>query len=196
VYLKENCKAVTVEVVLEWLKNYAALVSGATLVLSHLVTVHRRLQGIADKFAKIDEIHSRLKAIEQEVRPNGGSSMRDAIVRAHDEVMFISQLAKITTNHAPAPVLLFDREGMCTWINQPAATLLDLAAVDYKGRGWIGAFEDPSDVLSGWQSAVAASSSWVYPATTNAGKVIRLQFQVISHNNKVLGWVTTTLDTR
>jgi hypothetical protein len=174
-----------------WLSDYSAIAGGVTVVASHLLVVHNKLSGIAARFAKIDDIQQRITAMEKEIQPNGGSSMRDAITRSHDEVMFISQLVKLTTNQATTPVLLFDREGQCTWINQPALERLRLERLDYKGSGWLGAFKNSTDLREDWADAVRTNSTWLCSAVLLDGSSVQLQIQITQHQNKVLGWMGT-----
>lgn len=70
-------------------------------------TINATAAKVDETAAKVDDLDGRLQAIEHEVTPNGGSSLRDAVVRNESHVQTIEtelrQLLASLASSAPQP---------------------------------------------------------------------------------------------
>lgn len=105
-----------------------------------------------------------LERLEQSVRPNGGSSLRDAVDRIEKEVILANVRARAVLELAPYGVFEADESGDYTYVNRVWQHMTGVRPDEALGSGWQRAIlpEDRVQVAESWQSAVEDERSWVH----------------------------------
>jgi len=103
-----------------------------------------------------------LEKMQEEFKPNGGSSLRDAINRIETKLLIEQQARRAMTMAMDVGIFETDGQGMCTWINQYYSDLTGLTNEEAKNLGWVtGIFEDDRErVVEEWESAVKHKRSF------------------------------------
>lgn len=79
-----------------------------------------------------------VKAIRDQVNPNGGTSMRDSITRIEEQQLVDGEMRRAYQHYVNVPFWEADPHGMILWANGAFAKLLGVATEDLKGEGWMG----------------------------------------------------------
>ena len=151
-------------------------------------------------------VMAKLDKIQSELKPNGGSSMRDAINRIDDKLTKVS--GKINIIQASADITsdtlnicrwAADRQGLLNFVNRPFKKLIGV--VDDEsclGDAWITNIvheEDRPTTQNEWARAVASKSEYhhtfriVNAQTGEVTKVTNHARLVIDDHGMVTGWV-------
>ena len=111
---------VSLQSVTDWVSNSAALITGAAVIVA----------GIAAFYRKAVSVSKKLAAIHDELVPNGGSSLRDAVNRI--EALQITALALTGKAH-----WISGPDGHCTFASVRLAGLMGLTPEQVEGWGWV-----------------------------------------------------------
>jgi len=151
-------------------------------------------------------VMTKLDKIQSELKPNGGSSLRDAINRIDDKVTKVSN--KINTIQASADITSdtlnicrwsADKNGLYNFINRPFKKLI--GAVDDEsclGDSWITNIvhmDDRAMVQLEWNRAVNSKSEYHHTfriVSISSGEIIKVTNHarlVIDDHGMVSGWV-------
>lgn len=97
-----------------------------------------------------------LTTIAQEFKPNGGSTLRDALDRIEVTVAKNNNMATVLLQEAPDAVFITDGEGNCTWVNDTYSQWTGLSVDQAFGKGWHAAIamHDRQTVFDEWDDAV------------------------------------------
>lgn len=112
-----------------------------------------RLNNVEKRFSHFEE---KLDTIIAELRPNGGSSLKDQMNRLEaNNVISTSQRQILLDIHTGA-VWVSDKEGNCTWANKNYMEKTGATIEDFKGNNWIKliASEDRNRVQAEWFDSV------------------------------------------
>lgn len=116
-------------------------------------------KGVKPVIFGIRELLAKVKAIElvaQELVPNGGSSLRDAIDRIESSVVFLNERQKALMQDINEGVIECDSHGKITWANRTYLRKLDTTLDQISGNGWINLMhpDDVDGVVSAWSRSV------------------------------------------
>ena len=89
----------------------------------------------AYEFSK--KINSALSLIETELRPNGGSSIKDIINKIHKRQIKLEESQRTVLNTMSLGIWEFDVEGNVIWANQALLKIMGASFDDTKGFGWL-----------------------------------------------------------
>jgi PAS domain S-box-containing protein len=107
----------------------------------------------------LEESEDRLSQIYAELRPNGSTSLRDAVDRIETEQKYQRdfQLAQLNVNDNAA--FKTDSEGHFQYVNRRFQRLLGYSSIESLGDGWINAVEPSSrdETFRKWQEAILAN---------------------------------------
>jgi PAS domain S-box-containing protein len=84
-----------------------------------------------------EEIGAQLQAILDEVKPNDGGSLADAIRRTERKVDFLGARHLADLNSAQAAIVETDERGKVIWVNRAYVKLLGTSLSTVEGDGWI-----------------------------------------------------------
>lgn len=92
----------------------------------------------------------------QELTPNGGSSIKDAIGRIETRQLIEVQVRKALNNDAIYGIWESDAEGKCTYTSRTYQRLVGRSYEDLEGWGWVSAIhaDDRKRVSEGWKLAL------------------------------------------
>lgn len=129
----------------------AGAVGGFVLVVVNLKKVFKVLYNL---FVTLPES---IKYIEQEFKPNGGSSLKDAIKRIENRQIIQEQrLLFILDSNPDVGVFETDELGNCTRVSLTYCHMLNKTQDECTGMGWTTALypEDKEKVFVEWSNAI------------------------------------------
>ena len=179
-----------------------AKLSSAFFILAGLAWAF--LKWVVPFFGNINRSWNELHDIVKELKPNGGSSIKDAVVRldkavaqlvTNTEIISSKQWALVATQ--PSPVFETDNEGRCIRANTSYMNLAERDFEQLKGYGWENFLhsEDRELVSDEWQEAVRKRRAFdlryrVVGAVTKKTFIVQcFASPYFDHNGKVLGWL-------
>jgi PAS domain S-box-containing protein len=113
----------------------------------------REIYGLIDTNARQQQT---LDAIMYELRPNGGSSLRDAVARIEARVAKGESKVNALFGEVGVAMLEADSDGACTFVSPAWSRLTGVSISDAIGWGWINSVHhgDRDAVVHEWRSAV------------------------------------------
>ena len=147
----------------------------------------------------VRELRSILGFIEAELRPNGGSSIRDAVNRvelgieaANNKIDLVTQRQLQRYNLESTGLWETDRRGRFTFVNPAMARMAGVAPDDLLGMGWKTQVHprDRAEVSASWQSAVQDERDFAFVfAFGNDRKVQVTGRRMRGARGDVTGWI-------
>lgn len=130
----------------DWLNNAGNLAIAITAICG--------VAGGAIAFAC--KAYSKLREIYQEVVPNGGTSLRDAINRIEGRQVVADQRHQAVVSLTDIAMFESDAGGRCVWANRAYLRMVDKSLNDIQGNGWVNIVHpmDRDRVFEEWQKAV------------------------------------------
>lgn len=115
----------------------------------------------------------RLNSAIEELRPNGGRSIRDRIKRIDTTVQINAARVHVIMERDQMPIYECLPTGECSYANRSLCELFGLESEEMEGNGWLAALipEDRERVFDTWRSAVAKQIPYEcsYSLRTKAG---------------------------
>ena len=146
----------------------------------------------------LEQLNKRLEEIQKEVRPNGGSSMRDVINRVEAMILIQDQRQRAMVADAEHGIFEADASGRCTHVNRTYCRLVGRTPQELLGYGWINsvAAEDRERVDREWAQAIAEEREFEseYTAVTPDGeekRVIARSVKMSDMNGRAIGYFGT-----
>ncbi len=112
--------------------------------------VYNHIFEIREQFHKLDVIYS-------ELRPNHGTSIKDAINQIRHTVHTIEKRQRAWLSYEDQGIFETDADGKCIWVNRAYLKMLNVTFEEVQGNGWKN-FIHPharENVFHEWSSAVA-----------------------------------------
>lgn len=135
--------------------------SGGRKVFRTVRGVLRQLEDNAVKLNTALENHGRLErkldSIEAQTKANGGSTLRDALIRIEALLMESDVRARAVADELVSPLWETDDAGRCTWVNRAFALMVERPASDMIENNWVNAIapDEREDVWEQWHAAVS-----------------------------------------
>lgn len=144
-----------------------------------------------------------LREIIKELHPNGGSSLRDSLIRIESKLERTHRATKITLRmqrlHEDAAGLasfLADENGRCVYANTHYLALVGLTIDEVSNFGWINAVEenDRDDVIEDWHDAIKDRRDFhrtIQYRRLRTGEtfIARCDAYVVQDDSSIIGWV-------
>jgi len=160
--------------------------------LEHGVEVPKKVEEMT---AKVDAIDAKVIDVIKEVKPNGGSSLRDAIARIELNQYVSDQQRRALINHSDVPAFESDGDGNCIWANRAYLRIVGKSIDEVLNYGWINniAVNDQEVVRARWMEAIRDGRDFVLDyhivnATGGAQLVHGQAFPIRDTKNKVIGY--------
>ncbi len=113
----------------------AAVISSlSSVIVTWWIANHRAKRKERATFA---QLASDVKAIREQVFPNGGGSMRDCLDRMEEKQLVASQTTRAYQQHLQVPFWEAEPDGSILWCNGAFAKLLGVATEELKFHGWM-----------------------------------------------------------
>lgn len=150
------------------------------------------------RFADIRDLYERIKVISEEFRPNGGSTLRDAINRIEEKVTIQEQKTIAIIKSLPLGTWISDNRGKCIDVNRSLCKIVGRTESEIKGDNWSN-WIHPSqkeEVFEEWNRCVANDLNFdmEYKYVLPNGKVQLVHgvaYQLRDKDNKLIGFLGT-----
>lgn len=130
----------------------SAVITALTVIWTKVVKP--TVFGVRTFFKKFTAIEK----LAQELIPNGGTSLRDAIDRIETTVTFLNERQKALIQDIPYGIIEYDATGKLVWANRTYLRRLDISLEQVLGNGWINLVhsDDVDRVVKTWVRTVEA----------------------------------------
>jgi PAS domain S-box-containing protein len=108
------------------------------LLLQPFLTRRKKISEVLDK---VEIINLRTETIEHELKTNGGSSVKDAVLRIEKHQDYFSAKFRHGDHIAKEALFEFDENGNCTFVNRAMCLLLNVESTELLNRAWINRIE-------------------------------------------------------
>ena len=123
------------------IEDFTVVLTMLTTLLGFLGAVWLKVLRPAMKFIdKHDDVVQSIENIEQEITCNGGSSLKDAVIklnttcgRIENRQKIIEQRSKASLHYSNTALFETDRKGRLVWTNEPFYQLTGQSLTDIKG---------------------------------------------------------------
>lgn len=149
-------------------------------------------------YRKVARASVLLHTIEAEFRPNGGSTLRDAISRLEREIGRIREIERCQVDAVGIAAFETDEAGGCVWASAAYLDLVDRPIADVRGAGWSIVIhqDDRERVLSEWGRVVVERRRFElsFRYTARNGTVIPVHVVAVPVSGGYYGVVRATTD--
>lgn len=142
-----------------------------------MLPVRRRVMGVRESWTNIAMA---LQAVQAELQPNAGSSLRDAVnstrdavIRIEGETRVVRATQRAMSSASPEAALVeFGADGTCEWANQQWLTLAGQEPAGAAGWGWLNAIHqnEREAIREEWMTALDQQSQFVATFTLCRGE--------------------------
>lgn len=144
-----------------------------------------------------NEMLSALEEIREQMKPNGGDSIRDSLNRIEQKQEFAQSFLKTQLNAHHKALFECDADGRCVWVNRPHVALTGRSFDQMRGLGWVNVVvpDERDKVMDKWQHAIVEQREFDENVTYQLGDGTRVPVHinayVIRHEEtgKVLGYL-------
>lgn len=144
------------------------------------------------------ELYSKINVIASEFRPNGGSSLRDAINRIEQKVTIQEQKVLAFVKSSPMGTWLSDENGKCSDVNKSICRIFGRTESEIKGDNWINWIHPTikDDVVEEWIRCVNSDMNFdmeysIILPNKKIQLVHAVAYQIKDMNGKLLGFLGT-----
>lgn len=88
------------------------------------------------RFKEAKDLYSKILIISDEFRPNGGSSLRDAINRIEEKISLQEQKTIALIKSFPIGTWISDKHGKCVDVNKSLCKIMGRTESEIKGDNW------------------------------------------------------------
>lgn len=178
--------------------------AGAALYKAHLWTRRqilsreehrRRLEERLGRSITIGEQNAaKLRFIEGELRTNGGSSVKDLLLKIAARQDVSDQIRRTLADEREMCLFETDENGLCVWVNSTYARLIGMPASSFIGNGWVNAIhpDDQEDAANEWAFAVEQKREWRgeyrYLTASGVALIMRGSAVPLRSGEKVVGY--------
>jgi len=170
------------------IKIYVEVILGLLTIVGLIITLSKYIL----------TLNKNIKEILEEVKPNGGKSLKDKVSAIQEQVNKDSNLInKIVyrqrwlLDNRPEPIFECDTIGNCTWVNEKYCQLLQHDVDYFLGNGWKNGVhsEDLENVEKEWNKAIndKRSSSSEYRVVDREGNIYKVK--VVAVRNDDYGYI-------
>lgn len=117
---------------------------------------------LKEKIAKLSDLYTKIQIIAEEFRPNGGSTLRDAINRIESKVSLQQQTTTAIIKSFPIGTWISDEKGKCIDVNKNMCKITGRTETELKGDNWANWVVEKDDVLDEWVRCINNDSNFDY----------------------------------
>ena len=175
----------------EFLKLVAPITAGFGLLWKYFLK--KKWDDLVLTFNKINDLLPKLERIDLELKPNGGSTVRDAITRIEHQITIQNQQFKSFLKVLPYGTFTTDKNGSWTDVNLTLCKMLNCTESELLGMNWINLL-GTDDLIDTWEQAVKHS---ITISEVIEYQDLKYEFNVnpmFGVNNEVLGFFGTIYD--
>lgn len=179
--------------ILEVLKDWLSLLAPFGLVFGFIWKFW-----LKKRYDEGRELYKKINVIAEEFRPNGGSTLRDAINRIEEKVTIQDQKTLAIIKSLPIGTWLSDEKGKCIDLNKTLCKIMGRTESEIKGDNWSNWIlpSEKEDVIEEWKRCVLGDLNfdleyhYVLP-TGKVQKVHGIAYRLPDKNNNLVGFLGT-----
>ena len=145
-------------------------------------------------FKWVNNLNKNIKDILEEVKPNGGKSLKDRVTaiqtqvnKDSDAINTICCRQKWLLDNRPEPIFECNTSGSCTWVNEKYCQLLQHDVEYFLGNGWKNGVhgEDLEHVEKEWDKAIRDKRSSIseHRVVDREGNIYNVKVTAIRNEN-------------
>lgn len=198
-----------IDVLLSHLKEFSAVIVAVAAALTILwkpivigikkmIQFYRDMQSfgknINTTIKQVNEIYPIVNKLNEDLKPNGGSSLRDAIDRIDRRVALSEQRSRYFAEHPGEISFETDVDGNTVWVSKGWQEVYGISGADAQGRGWISGVhpEDREAVVREWYNAVNDKRRFEMKYRVNDDATIYVyceSYPLVSTKGQIVGWL-------
>lgn len=180
-----------------WIIDWAQIVGGVTALAAILVWLWRTLtKGLKKLGEGLDYLASISTALNKELVPNGGSSLRDAVNRMEGRQILIESRCNLILSEWDCGVFETDAAGKCNSVNKTYCRKSGRSRDELLGTSWIQVVAPVwrTRVLETWDLAIKQNIEfemdfeYIEYATQKNFPVRVRTTKMVSYKGDVIGW--------
>lgn len=175
------------------LKDWISLLAPFTVMFGFIWKVW-----LKKRYEEGKELYLKIQLIAQEFRPNGGSTLRDAINRIEQKVTIQEQKTMAIIKSLPLGTWISDEKGKCLEVNKSLCKITGRTESELKGDNWSNWIhnEEKEDVFEEWQRCIQNDINFdmAYRYVLPNGKIQKVHgsaIQLRDQSGKLVGFLGT-----
>lgn len=151
---------------------------------------------LAKKAEKLDQSMELVAAIYNELKPNGGASLRDSLDRIETRQVVTEERLRVMSMDTEDGIFESDSTGQFVFVNRTLQRMVKMNHSDLNGNGWVNAVcvEERAEVYDAWMDAIEQKREFVYDFNmiTTDGLIIPVHANAVpiyDHKRKMVGFV-------
>lgn len=198
-----------IDVLLSNLKEFSAVIVAVAAALAVLwkpivtgikkmIQLYRDIKSfgknINTTIRQVNEIYPIVNKLNEDLKPNGGSSLRDAIDRIDRRVALSEQRSRYFAEHPGEISFETDVDGNTIWVSKGWEEVYGVSRDDAKGRGWINGVhpDDREDVVREWYNAIQDKRRFEMRYRVNDEESVYVyceSYPLVSTKGQIVGWL-------
>jgi len=175
-----------------------SILAAITGSLAAIMTFYKKIiMPLIKAVTKVKDTINIIEKLQEEFKPNGGNSMRDAIARIEMRLLVEQQTRRVVSMALDVGIFECDASGMYLWVNQYYSNITGLTPLDAKNYGWVNAIDikDRDAVVEEWNRAIAQKRAFqmefrvINVLTGIPLKVVSHSFPIASDKGEIIGYV-------
>lgn len=175
------------------MEEWIALGTGATAAAATVFRYARRvMRAVASAQDKLEQI----ARLSEELKPNGGTSLRDAINRIESNMATVQAKMRMMFRHSDVNAFEANVAGEWTCVTGDFASRVGFEEEQLLGFGWMNAIhpDDQDRVYREWMKAIDQERDWLCAfATKHADSGLTIEHRVRAHrvlrNGELCGYL-------
>ena len=182
---------------MDWVTDLPIFITAASAGLGVIIFLWKKvIKPLCIMFKTHVQNAEKINFIFEELKPNGGQSIIDAINRIESGLNAANGFQKaLLADHEDA-LFETDSEGNCTWMNRTYSRLVERTPAELTGHGWQNAIsqEDRVDFVEEWYSAVSEDREFTrdFRFETPRGKLIPVKvrsYKIPDSTGQTIGYL-------
>lgn len=152
-------------------------------MLMPMFAYHDLKDQVTESRREISSVMDLLHTINKELKPNGGSSMRDQITRIERRQVLAEQRHRALIEDSDSGIFEADANGDCIWVNSTFCRLAGRMPAQLMGKGWKLAIRetDREKIERLWYAAISDDVEFDHEVMFEASADGIQRFRLISH---------------
>lgn len=153
---------------------------------------------LKQRLVELKELYASIKKISEEFRPNGGSTLRDAINRIEEKITIQAQKTVAIIKSLPLGTWISDKHGKCIDLNKSLCRITGRTESEIKGDNWTNWIhaDDRDEVVEEWNRCVNSMMDFdmSYRFVLPDGRIQRVHgvaYQLRDENSNLMGFLGT-----
>jgi len=170
------------------------IVAGIRIMITTFKNLKTFSTNINKTITQVEELYPLVLKLNEDLKPNGGSSLRDAIDRIDRRVALSEQRSRYFAEHPGEISFETDADGNTIWVSKGWQETYGLSSDDAIGRGWINGvyIDDREDVVKEWYNAVKDKRRFEMTYRVNRDHPMTVfceSYPLVSPKGQIVGWL-------